>query len=336
MDWSKGYSASYYMTSVDPVTWRDEQRIEITGGTIKNESSGLMQSADVKCVNYEQGVERWIRLYLDTRQSGSGAHVAMFTGLATSPDDNIKGTRHSNELQCYSVLKPADDVYLPRGWYVPSGANGTQTVKELLGVSPAPIEVEEVTDYPFLANSIVAEESETRLTMAEKILAAINWRLRILGDGTIFICNYSADPVASFDPIVNDLIETEIKVNYDLFNCPNVYMAISGDLTAIARDDSPDSPLSTVNRGREVWVQETNCNLSNKESLAQYSKRKLDEAQKVNKTASYDRRYVPDIFPTDVVRLHYPAQGLDGLYVVSEQSIELGYGARTSEEILEV
>ena len=35
----------------------------------------------------------------------------------------------------------------------------------------------------------------------------------------------------------------------------------------------------------------------------------------------------------DMVRLHYPAQGLDGLFRVKSQNIELGYNARTTEEV---
>ena len=61
------------------------------------------------------------------------------------------------------------------------------------------------------------------------------------------------EPSARFDPIDNDMIEPRIKVTADWYSCPNVLMAVAGDVTGIARDDDPDSPLSTVARGREVW-----------------------------------------------------------------------------------
>ena len=118
MDWGKGYSATYYLAQVDPVTWRDIARIEITGGSINREKTGLIESADIDCTGYDDG-ERWIRVYLDARQNGAAEHVPLFTGLATSPEDEIDGTRVENALQCYSVLKPADDVLLLRGWYAP-------------------------------------------------------------------------------------------------------------------------------------------------------------------------------------------------------------------------
>lgn len=104
-----------------------------------------------------------------------------------------------------------------------------------------------------LAESIVAEDGESNLSMADRILDAIGWRLRIDGDGTIRIMPAAADPVARLDPISNDLLEPKIKITADWYNCPNVLIVVAGDVTAVARDDDPDSPLSTVSRGREVW-----------------------------------------------------------------------------------
>jgi len=331
MDWSKGYSAVYYAKRVDPVTWRDLETIKLTGGSIKREPSGLRESADVDCVNYNIEVEQWIRIYLDTRQDGDAGHEALFTGLATSPDNELSGALSNNSLECYSVLKPADDVYLLRGWYAPAGMRGGDVIKDLLSVTPAPVRVAE--DSPQLSTSIIAEDAETRLTMVDKVLDAIDWRIRIDGDGTINVEPKPLEPVVAFDPLENDVIETELKISADWYSCPNVYLAINEDMAGIARDDSPDSPLSTVNRGREVWMVDSSCELSQNESIGQYAQRKLDEAQQIQRTAEYDRRYFPDVVPGDLVRLHYPAQNLDGVFNVTSQSIELGYGARTSEQI---
>lgn len=331
VDWSKGYSAAYYAERLDPATWRDVGVIEITDGTIKREQTGKRQSADIVCINYEIPVEQWIRVYMDVEQSGSSAHVPLFTGLATSPSDDIDGTLITNTLACYSVLKPAEDVILTRGWYAMAGANSGELIKNLLAVTPAPVIVTD--NSPALSETIIAEDGETNLSMADRILDAIGWRLRIDGDGTINIMPVTAESVAIFDPLSNDVIETRIQVEADWYSCPNVYIAISGDVTGIARDDSPDSMLSTVSRGREVWKRETGCTLANNETISEYAMRKLVESQRVKQSVSYDRRYDPAVMPGDFVTLHYPEQNLDGDYEVTSQSIKLGYGAQTSEQI---
>ena len=334
MDWSKGFSATYYVAIVDPATWRDIGVMRITGGTIKRIASGLRQSAAIACTEPIEGIEQWIRIYLDTKQNSDSGHEALFTGLVSSPKRRVYARRMTLSPNCYSVLKPVDDVLLPRGWYAFAGSNTAQVIRSILSVTPAPVEIAD--SIPTLTSTIVAEEGETHLTMLDKILLAINWRVRIDGMGVIHIVPYSAEPVARFDPEEYDVIEAPIDIEEDFYSCPNVYMATSGDVTGIARDDSETSPFSVQNRGREVWAYETGANLATGETIAEYSLRQLRAAQRVRKIVDYDRRFCPQVFPTDVISLHYPAQGLDGPYMVYQQSLKLGHGCRTAESAEEL
>ena len=334
MDWTKGFSASYYMTVVDGTTWRDIDTIQITDGSIKKESSGLLQSADVDCVRYAQGLEQWVRIWLNAEQEGSVKHVPLFTGLACSPEREFNGNLETNRLQCYSVLKPADDVYLDRGWYAPSGISGATLVRQLLQVTTAPIT--EDLNSPVLETSIIAEDNETMLSMSEKILKAINWRIKLNGHGEIRICATDDTPVMQMDSADYDIVEPQVTVKHDWYDCPNVFRAIDDDVMAIARDDDESSPLSTVNRGREVWMQETNCNLNDGETVAEYAQRRLKEEQSVAMQLSYSRRFVPDVDPTDVVRLHYPSIDIDYNVKIDSQTINIGYGSKVSEGVSRV
>lgn len=331
MDWNRGYSASFYASFVDPVTWRDIERFEIKGGSISRSDASLKESADIECVNYDQARERWVRLWMDTRQGGATAHTALFTGLATSPEKKMKGFLKETPVEMYSVLKPASDIYLQRGYYAPVNTAGGRLAADLLSVTPAPIEVAE--DSPALQSFIIAESGETRLTMALKILEAINWRITISGAGMIRIGPNPTDPVVTFDALENDSVEPEVSVSYDWFSCPNVFRAIADGVSAIARDDSPDSQFSTVSRGREVWAEEDDCDLAEGETLAEYAKRRLQEEQTLATTLEYERRYHPGVNVGDLIRLHYPGQGIDGVYKVAKQSVTIGEGGRTSEEV---
>ncbi len=331
MDWNKGYSSAWYGYVIDPTSWRETTRLNITGGSIAREIEGLRESADIDCVGYGNGPERWIRIYLDAKQGGTSEHIPVFTGLACSPARSIDGNYETNTLQCYSVLKPAQDILLPRGYYIPAWTNGAEMVRELLTVTPAPVFIE--GNAPSLTMSIIAEDGETHLSLAEKVLTAIGWRLRISGDGNITICQETENESGSFDALQNDSIEPVLQIESDWYECPNVFRAIQDELTAVARDDSPESPLSTVNRGREVWAEESSCDFNSGESIAEYASRRLRELQAISVTASYDRRFDPNILAGDLVRLKYPRQGLDGLYTVTSQRIEIGFGARTTEEV---
>lgn len=331
MDWSKGYSAEYYMSMVDPLTWRDTDRVEVIGGKVSIKAYGLRHSADLTLKKYTANNDQWIRLWLVAKQGQDVARCALFTGLASVPGRSINGSISEYPLACYSTLKPAEDVLLPRGYFAGQGFNGAETIKELLSVTPAPVVVDGVS--PKLTQPIIAEQNENRLSMCEKILNSINWRMVLDGDGTIRIGPWDKTVRGTFG-LGNDVIEPKVTIKSDWFSCPNVFRASSGDQTAIAVDDDPNSAMSTVNRGRQIWKEDSNVCLADGEGLQQYAKRRLMEEQSTVYSVKYNRRFDPSITVGDVVQFNYPAQNLVGAYAVSSQSIELGYGARVSEEVI--
>ena len=259
MDWRKGFSSRYYVTVLDRETWRDLRRMEITGGSIKREDSDLRESADINCVNYTDETEQIIRVWLDAKQNDDSSHTPLFTGIATSPGKNINGTLVTNTLECYSVLKIAQDMLLPRGWYAPKGINSGDLIRDLLSVMPVDISIAE--NSPGLKSAIISEDGENRLSMTDKILSLMDWRMRLDGYGNIFVEPYNYNPVATFDSLNNDVIEPSLSITHDWFGCPNVYRAVLDDTYAVARDDDPDSELSTINRGREIWVEDSSVYL---------------------------------------------------------------------------
>lgn len=326
MDWSKGWEAKYYASIVDRKTWRDIERFEITGGRITRTDNELRESADIETINYSRG-EKYIRIWMDLYQNGASEHIPMFTGLATSPADDIDGNLISNTLECYSVLKACQDVWLPRGWYAPKGS-GESIVKDLLSVTPAPVKIAD--NMPKLKQHIIAEENENHLSMLYKILLAMNWRIRITGDGTIYIEPQPTNVVEEFGAS-NDTIEPQFGKEYDWYQCPNVFSATSGDDTVIVKDES-ESEISVLSRGREVWAGDTNASLKDGETLYEYALRRLKEEQMVAKRVSYSRRYNPNVLVGDLIKLDY--KQVKGVYFVVSQNIELGHDATTSEEVV--
>ena len=188
---------------------------------------------------------------------------------------------------------------------------------------------------PCLLEPVIAEDTDTNLSMAWKIVDAIGWRIRILGDGTIRICPQASDISATFDALANDSIEPKISDRRDFFSVPNCFRAICGDAYAEARDEESIRQRKEVRGGSgEVWEQDGAAAMNDGESLSQYAVRKLKQAQAPARSIRYDRRFRPDVTVTDLVRLHYPKQQIDGIFRVSEQKITLGHGCRTTEEVV--
>lgn len=334
LDWSKGFSTMYYGYIVDKNSWYDERRFEITTGTVNISDDDLIQSATLTTSEHLSDSEKWIRIYIDAKQDGGSYHGALFTGLISSPSITIEGVQIGNEIECHSVLKPASDILLPRGWYVAQGSNGPEAVKKLLSVSPAPITLD--STGPNLASTLVAEDGETNLSMARKILDAIKWEVFIAGDGRMTLRSskkYSRNdiPVVSFDSMDYDCLEPSVRIAYDWFNVPNVFRAIDGTATAIARNEE-----DIEFRGREIWREESNCTLNDDETLDMYAKRRLIEERNIEYEVSYTRRYEPSVQLNDKIMLNYPAQNLVGYFRVKSQSISLGHNGTVSEVVYKV
>ena len=328
MDYTRGYKASFYAMLLDPVTWLEIERIELISGSISRSNGGLEQTASLTVRDFDQTQEHWIRVYMDATQEADVDHVALFTGLVSAPKENVEGSVATHELECYSVLEPLD-VPLLLGEYIPYGMNAGTAIKRLLKPTPAPVDI--APGAPALEDYIVAEENETNVTMIQKVLDTIGWQMVIEGDGTIEVRPRPETVAASFSAIGMDVIEKTLSKTRDWFKTPNVFRATSGDMVAVARDDDPESPLSTVSRGREVTSEETDVTLTSDEGLAEYAKRKLKEEQQIVESADYTRRFIPGVMVGDRVDINY--DHLQGEYEVISQNISLTYNAQTEEQV---
>lgn len=330
MNWSKGFTAKYTYTIVDPESWRDLETHRLVGGSITKTSDGLMEAADLDITELPEGGEVWVRIYLNASQEESGARVPLFTGLMQTPEASWHGHMDTYAAALYSVLKPADDILLQRGWYAPAGANGAELAASLLGVGSAPVSYSD--DAPMLQSPLIAEDRETNLSMARKLIDTIGWRLKISGDGTISIEPMPTLRAAEFDPLENDVVELDVTDTRDWFSCPNVLRAVYKNVVAIARDEDPDSPYSIQNRGREIWMEDRRAALNDREGLEEYAVRRLREEQIPTRKIVYTRRFMPDIYPGDIIAMRYSAMNIDSDFRITSQKIELGFGAAVSEE----
>ena len=135
------------------------------------------------------------------------------------------------------------------------------------------------------------------------------------------------------DNIENDIIETSVTDNRDIFSVPNVLRVTLDGSAATARDDDPDSIYSTVNRGREVWQRE-DAKLAAGETLGEYAVRRLKELQNPSRKLSYTRRFQPDVNVNDLVSIVYPKQRIGDVFRVTSQTITLSHGAKVKEEVI--
>lgn len=331
IDWSQGYSASWRVMEVDPVTWADASEIpSVTNVAVERSDEQMREtgSAEVTLPQGERFGERWVRVEMMATQGSDSERVAVATlHMAQSESDPSKG-RQAITLEGRSVLAPAADERLLAGSYVPKGADGAAWVARMLACCPCPV----VTEGSFtLGDHVVYAGGTTRLEAAWMLLDAASWTLVIDGDGTVHVCPKPTRPSLDLDRANTRLLVTVPKTTTQLLEVKNRFIAVADGQTAVAVNDDPYDETSYTARGRYVDEYEENPTLVDGETLEAYAKRRLAEVSAHADSKAYEREWWPGVTVGSVVRGGIASVGLEGDMRVTAQSLTCGAGITVSE-----
>jgi hypothetical protein len=146
-------------------------------------------------------------------------------------------------------------------------------------------------------------------------------------------------PKWTYDDSNSSILYPDFSMDHDLYGVPNVvevsYSKGGDSYSARVVNDDPNSPTSTVNRGREILFRETDPEITgdpNQEYIDEYAKRLLKAKSKREYTISYTHGYCP-VNIGDCVRINYERAGLKNIKAkVISQSIRCGPGCPVSEK----
>ena len=302
MNWSQGYTSKWKLYSVDKETWGEKEEIEkfVSASITKDTDSSLIEDASISIDG--EPVNGYVRIVLEAKGTEGFARIDMGTFLVTSPKRSIKGTLSTIDLQCYSVLKPADDKLLPPGWYFPEGgdpiAGASTLLSESLQCPVDPTESEIKTDEIKVAESIKKKTDEIK---------------------------------ATFDTKENDVLMSELSDESDIFDIPNVLRVSdsNGHYQTLVNDDE-NSETSVDKLGWEKWSAEQ-LTLDADETLTSKGSERLEKLSKSTRKIDYTREFNPDINVNDMVSFVLPRQGILGSFRIISQSLTIGSGATVKE-----
>lgn len=330
MDWNKGYTSSWSLMKVNPETWEDDEAVTglVSASITKDGDSLLFEDGSIQTTNEQ--IRGYVRLYLIADGYGGGATEAISTLLVTKSTRTVNDMLVGYTADCSSVLKPAADRLLPVGWHCGRGTDPISKAAELLSSSiKAPVRMA-VSDYVTLC-TYTAEKGETALSMAWALLEGTGYEIMVDGRGVVTIEQPSGNVAATFDLDVNDVVVPEITEDDDIYDVPNVVMAVRGAEFAIVKNDDEQSPTSIKNVGWEKWHR-VEVTANDGSSLMSVANQTLEAMSESTMTRSYQREYEPGVGIHSTVELSL-SNGVDGLCKVSTQQIEAGFGALVSETV---
>lgn len=331
IDWSESMEQSFEYYEVDPNTWKDIRKIEnVKSCSIdKDESSDTLGSASISIVDTLG--ETYIRAYLLIRQNGNNFRVTLGTFLVQTPSSDFDGKNRNVTMDCYTPLLELKENPPPLGYTLMKGENIMKRAYEICRENcRAPVvetKLEKVLEANFVSNT-----DDTWLVFLQDLLAQAKYKFYLDEEGKILFAPIQKleqlKPVWTFNDNNSSILYPDINLEHDLYGIPNVVEVVCSTgtemYTARIVNNDPNSPTSTVNRGREILYRETSPNIQgipSVEQINEYAEALLEELSSVEYQVSYKHGYCP-VRVGDCVRLNYERADLKDIKAkVISQSI---------------
>lgn len=342
VNWSESMQRSFEYYIVDPNTWADVKPLtNVKSCTISRDSEAdTLGSATIDIT--ESVGESYIRVYLITIQNGITEKHPLGTFLVQTPTSSFDGKVRNVSMDAYTPLLELKEKEPPIGYSIPEDANIMENAYMIVrDVVRAPVVKTECSDT--LTGNFVSNSNDNWITFIRDLISNAKYEITLDEMGRILF-NPKQD-IASLQPVwtYNDdnssILYPEIDMNHDLFGIPNVVEVIYSNgkdyYYAKVVNDDPNSPTSTVSRGREILYRETNPTLTGRPTQMQideYATNLLKNLSSVEYTLTYTHGYCP-VRLGDCVRLNYKKAGLKDVKAkVISQSIKCTSSCEVTEK----
>lgn len=340
-DWLSSMSQTYEYYEVDPRTWKDVKLINnVKSCNIERDSSAeTLGSASID-INESLG-ECYLRVYLITIQNGVREKHPLGTFLVQTPASAFDGRVRSVSMDAYTPLLELKEGQPPIGYSIPKGENIMNIVNQLSREHLRAPVVEARSDDE-LYYDFVSDTSDTWLTFLRDLASNAKHNFALDEMGRVLFSpkqdTASLQPVWTYTDDNSSILMPNLSMEHDLYGIPNVveviYSNSSEHYYARVVNDDPNSPISTVNRGREIVRRVTDPDLigdPTENQIQLYAEQLLRELSSLEYSVTYTHGYCP-VNIGDCVRLNYTRAGLVNIKAkVVSQSIKCEPGCLVTE-----
>lgn len=340
-DWTKSMQQTFEYYTVDPKTWKNVSKLEnVKSCTISRDSE--VDTLGSATINVTESLgESYIRVYLVTFQNGIKEKHPLGTFMVQTPSSSFDGKVRSVSMDAYTPLLELKENPPPIGYSILKDENIMENAYLLVSEHARAPVVKAVSDET-LYSDFVANTDDTWITFLIDLIANAKYQFALDELGRILFSpiqeTASLQPVWTYTDDNSSILYSEVSVNHDLYDVPNVvevvYSANGESYYARVVNDDPNSPVSTVSRGREKIHRVINPNLGNptERQIDEYAERMLKEMSTLEYTVAYTHGYCP-VRLGDCVRFDYLRAGLQNVKAkVISQNIRCEPGCPVSEK----
>ena len=341
-DWSKSMQQTFEYCIVDPGTWKDIKKLD----TVKSCSitwdsdTDTLGSATIDAT--ETLGECYIRVYLVTIQNGLKERHPLGTFMVQTPSSTFDGKIRTVSMDAYTPLIELKEKQPPLGYSILKDANIMDMAYQLTAENlRAPVVRTKNADK--LYYDFISETDDTWITFISDFIANAKYSFGLDELGRVLFVpaqdTASLQPLMTFDDSNSSILYPEISMDHDLYKLPNVVEVIysNGSKHHYARavNNDANSPISTINRGREIIYRETDPSFAGEptdDQIDAYAQQLLRKMSSIEYTVSYSHGYC-GVRLGDCVRLNYKRAGITNVKAkIINQSIRCEPGCPVTEK----
>lgn len=341
IDWTKSMTQTFEFYKVDPLTWKDSLPLtQIKSCNItRDEEVQTLGSATIDTT--EDLEECYVRVYLVVNQNGITEKVVLGTYLVQTPSLSYDGKSTTISIDAYTPLIELKESLPPLGYSILKDTNIMETAYNICREHMrAP--VVKTNNTKTLYSDFVSNIEDTWITFVNDLVSNAKYKIDLDESGRVLFAPIqdiaSLQPRYTYTDDNSSILYPELTDKRDLYGIPNVvevvYSSDSGYLFSRITNDDPNSPISTVNRGREIVHRETNPKFSGEptqEMLDDYGVQLLRNMSCLEHKITYSHGYCP-VRVGDCVLLNYEKAGLHNVKAkVISQNIKCKTGCPVQE-----
>lgn len=340
-DWSSSMQQTFEYYLVDPGTWKDSKKLDtVKSCSITRDIETETLGSAVIDVTESTG-ECYIRVYLVTVQNGVTEKHPLGTFLVQTPSSSFNGKIRNISMDAYTPLLELKENQPALGYFLAKDDNIMEMAYRLTREHVrAPVVETECSTTLFY--DFVADPSDTWMTFLSDLVANAKYSFALDELGRVLFApvqdTASLQPVWTYDDGNSSILYPDMSLDHDLYGIPNVVEVVYSNGTdnyyAKVVNDDPNSPISTVTRGREIIYRVTDPDLigdPTEHQIDEYAEQLLSNLSSLEYTVTYTHGYCP-VRIGDCVRLNYSRAGLDNVKAkVINQNIECTPGCKVTE-----
>lgn len=341
-DWRSSMQQTFEYYTVDPGTWKDVRKLDTVKTCTISRDAGVETLGSATIDVTDSLGECYIRIYLVTIQNGIREKYSLGTFLVQTPSSSFNGKIRNVSMDAYTPLLELKENPPPLGYSILKNTNIMDMAYTICRDNVRAPVVKATCDTP-LYNDFVANTNDTWLTFVSDLIANAKYSFELDELGRILFAPKqeleSLQPVWTYDDGNSSILYPDLDMDHDLYGIPNVVEVVysKGRESYYARvvNDDPNSPTSTVNRGREIVYRTTDPGISGVPTnniIDEYAERLLKELSTVEYTVTYTHGYCGTRLG-DCIRLNYSRAGLSGIKAkIISQSIKCEPGCPVTEK----